>query len=271
LISLQSDVTPPALTSITIDAQSGQWSARLRHLLGRSRNHRRHHGFDWGYVSFVSPSGKQDVSGSIIPTPISGTAQKRCFPRDRPLSHKRPKLASGAFPPWSSGTAAGNTRRRYFPQSLTARGFQITATVISLQSDVTAACVDLDHDYAQSGQCQLVCRHLLGRSRNHRRHHGFRLGVCQFRESVGQARRERKHIPTPISGTARNGVFRATVTIPQAAEAGLWSISALVLQDAAGNSATLFPGGPDRAGISNEITVSVGTATISIGPPNLSF
>jgi hypothetical protein len=78
-------------------------------------------------------------------------------------------------------------------------------------------------------------------------------------------------IPTPISGTARNGVFRATVTIPQAAEAGLWSISALVLQDAAGNSATLFPAVLTARGFPTSITVSVGTATISIGPPNLSF
>jgi len=86
---------------------------------------------------------------------------------------------------------------------------------------------------------------------NHRRHHGFRLGVCQFRESVGQARRERKHNSNPDFWHRQKRCFRATGHYPTAAEAGLWSISALVLQDAAGNSATPISRSPDRAGISD--------------------
>jgi len=92
-------------------------------------------GFDWGYVSFVSPSGKQDVSGSIIPTPISGTARNGVFRATVTI----PQAAEAGL--WSISAlvlqdAAGNSAT-LFPAVLTARGFQITATVISLQSDVT--------------------------------------------------------------------------------------------------------------------------------------
>src|SRR5437764_271544 len=68
---------------------------------------------------------------------------------------------------------------------------------------------------------------------------GFTWGWVGFKSPSGRQDVTGSIIPTPTSGTAKNGVFRAAVTIPQAAESGTWNVYGIVLQDGAGNMANL--------------------------------
>ena len=63
---------------------------------------------------------------------------------------------------------------------------------------------------------------------------------------------------TLTSGTIQNGIWAATLTMPQFSEPGTWSIQQLLLQDAANNSVTLNAADIQSLGFSPNLSVSDG-------------
>jgi YD repeat-containing protein len=70
-----------------------------------------------------------------------------------------------------------------------------------------------------------------------------------------------------VSGTAQNGAWAATFTIPQYSESGIWKVQSLILQDAANNSETLNAASIGALGFSPNLTVSDSSPDLS--PPQL--
>jgi len=62
---------------------------------------------------------------------------------------------------------------------------------------------------------------------------------AQFRSPSGQYVSAYFDTTHRISGTAQNGNYTATVTLPQAAEQGTWTLQTLALTDQAGNNRNL--------------------------------
>ena len=95
---------------------------------------------------------------------------------------------------------------------------------------------------------------------------GFNWGVLSFTSPSGKQQVDANPNTIPISGTIKNGVFRATVTMPQAAEAGIWQISSINLMDATGNSASWPYAVLTGQGFQTNVTVVFSTGG-SVPPP----
>ena len=64
-------------------------------------------------------------------------------------------------------------------------------------------------------------------------------------------------IAHPVSGDAFDGIFRATLTLPATAAAGVWNIERMLANDAAGNSTWIYPAtSPLLSGLSFTVTNS---------------
>jgi hypothetical protein len=226
-------------------------------------------GFNWGVLSFTSPSGKQQVYANPNTIPISGTIKNGVFRATVTM----PQAAEAGIWQISSITlmdATGNSAS--WPYAvLTGQGFQTGVTVVDQQSDVAPPAlmsITITPNQVNVSSSPATFSVDLGIRDDGT---GFNWGVLSFTSPSGKQQVYANPYTIPISGTTKNGLFRATVTIPQAAEAGIWQISSITLIDATGNSASWSYAVLTGQGFQTGVTVSVGTATISIGPPNLSF
>ena len=74
------------------------------------------------------------------------------------------------------------------------------------------------------------------------------------------------------TGTAQDGTYQTTITIPAGARPGTWRLSSINLSDTSGNSVfhSVFSGNPFPAGTPTELTVSNANADLT-GPTLVSF
>src|ERR1017187_10529510 len=236
LFFAQSDTTPPALMSITITPNQVNVSsspATFSVDLGIRDDGT---GFNWGVLSFTSPSGKQQVYANPNTIPISDTIKNGVFRATVTM----PQAAEAGIWQISSITlmdATGNSAS--WPYAvLTGQGFQTGVTVVDQQSDVTPPAlmsITITPNQVNVSSSPATFSVDLGIRDDGT---GFNWGVLSFTSPSGKQQVDANPNTIPISGTIKNGVFRATVTMPQAAEAGIWQISSINLMDATGNSAS---------------------------------
>ncbi len=62
-------------------------------------------------------------------------------------------------------------------------------------------------------------------------------------------------VPELVEGDGLNGVWEATITVPQFSEAGTWRVSTVTLKDTAHNYTFLFPGDLEGTGIADDLIV----------------
>ncbi len=212
-------------------------------------------GFAFGDVVYASPSGGQVASANLQAPPQSGTVQDGVYHGTLTIPEFAESGAWNLSYVWV-GDAANNITTHHAPE-LIAKGFPDTITVTSdPDSTPPAAC-------PQAGECILSASDVDTTNgpatvdvtvRVVDFPAGLAYGEVVFQSPLAGQVLGAFLQPTPVSGTAQNGLFHGTMTFPQFAESGDWKLSYIWVADAANNITTHYA--PELAGkIPDTITV----------------
>ena len=231
-------------------------------------------GFTFGSVSFQPPSNGMPLVTSFYPTNrTSGTAQDGTYvftaaipatarPGTWKLSFVTVTDTSGNFRNY--GTASPS----YMPFPI---GTPTDLAVVNSNAD-TAAPVLVTFDFmpksvdvTNSPQTVTVTATITDNI-------GFNSGGFFFQPSSGPGVSGSFNSTNRQTGTAQDGTYQATITIPAGARPGTWRLSSLNLSDTSGNSVfySSFSGNPLPSGTPTELTVTNANADVT-APTLVSF
>jgi uncharacterized protein (TIGR03437 family) len=216
-----------------------------------------------GYVSLVSSSGRQEVTGVLNPIPIAGLPQSGSFRSSMML----PQYAEEGT--WQVSAVGWRdslgTLSIVSGKELAAAGYNTWVTVESASDITPPAVLRMTVPATVLIPIEAAPSVLVEFSSTDDRS-GLSRGWVMLQSPSGRQYATESFGPTSLGGTPLNGVYRFNVTLPVPTETGAWRIFSLSLTDAAGNSRVYGATELQTLGAPSAITTS---STRDTSPPRL--
>ena len=216
-----------------------------------------------GYVSLVSPSGRQEVTGILNAIPVAGSPQSGSFRTSMIV----PQYAEEGT--WQVNVIAWRDSLGNLSivggKELVAAGYNTWVNVESVSDSTPPTVLRMTVPATVLIPVEAPPSVLVEFSAADDRS-GLSRGWVMLQSPSGRQYATESFGPTSLSGTSLNGIYRFPVTLPAPTETGAWRIFSLSVTDAAGNSRAYGAAELQTLGAPSSITAS---GTRDTTPPRL--
>lgn len=233
VVCAQEDVASPVLvgfgfspSSIDVTAGSGEVTVMFHVTDDVS-------GLRLAAVLFRSPSENQIAGAGALPPPDSGTVNDGLYRATMII----PEFAEAGTWTVESVVLVDNVNNEtsLYTPDLEALGLPTQLDVVSVEDTSPPVLTDFSFTPLQvdvtSGPAVVMATFRITDNLS-----GLEHAIADFRSPSGHQSRGALALPPPDSGTVNDGLYQATMTVPEFAEAGTWTIHRVFLKDNVGNA-----------------------------------